>query len=595
MSQEECKVFFGGCSNVPVLCGEQKKNFRGLMPCSQIQDHGLVRKVVCGEDFSKKGFLIWKGKNKLKLIFPHGKPIDYLLKNEQIKDVQSGYSTFLILRKSGKVFSLARKQNSYHCEIPLEDPEKSNYDQIRPVPFFNEEKNNRKVKSLAMVGWSNYFLCENGDLYGNGYNSGRLGDGTSNDHKNIPILIYKKVTRVFGGVQGYHFFFTTESNELFGCGSNKDDLLSLNLGDNILINTPRKGKLMAVAVETIMELAKKKTVFTEIPLLKDKNVIKLTGGNLFSLVLTSENELYGWGLQEMISLKYGSGHDEKYLSNLSTIEKSKMPRKITLPQIFQKSTIPLDFSCGPSTFFIFPNNKTNSLSIDFKNLFESKRYYDSKLIITNENENKQNKQIQIHKFIVEFRTGLKIEQINKLLNQNNINKNEIQTFLKWAYFDQKNNCVLLGKVLNALNMTYPPENKLKNDILKLYQDEDSKDFKILVKIDDEEEEEEEEQFEEIPVHKLILLTRSGLFREMFDNLTENEKEINQIKDYSGKSIESLEILIKYFYTNSIVLTADDDPQLIVEELEDSIEYYQLNKSSNLNLELKKIKKQFNLL
>ncbi|KAJ6250059.1 hypothetical protein M0813_16431 [Anaeramoeba flamelloides] len=73
---------------------------------------------------------------------------------------------------------------------------------------------------------------------------------------------------------------------------------------------------------------------------------------------------------------------------------------------------------------------------------------------------------------------------------------------------------------------------------------------------------------------------------MFENITEESKSV---KDYSGKSIESIEILIKYFYTEKIELTADHDPLLIIEELEDSIEYYQLNENSNILSQLNEIK------
>ncbi|KAJ3426005.1 hypothetical protein M0812_28452 [Anaeramoeba flamelloides] len=112
-------------------------------------------------------------------------------------------------------------------------------------------------------------------------------------------------------------------------------------------------------------------------------------------------------------------------------------------------------------------------------------------------------------------------------------------------------------------------------------DDDSKDFKILVKIeyeqdeeeDNDEEEVEEENYEEIPEHKFILLARSGLFREMFDYVNEKDNT-NKVQDYTNKSIKSLKILIKYFYTNSIELTTDQDPKLIVEELSDAVEYYQ---------------------
>ncbi|KAJ3442143.1 speckle-type poz protein [Anaeramoeba flamelloides] len=119
----------------------------------------------------------------------------------------------------------------------------------------------------------------------------------------------------------------------------------------------------------------------------------------------------------------------------------------------------------------------------------------------------------------------------------------------------------------------------------------------MVKIDDQEDDNDDEDkegnYEEIPVHKFILLARSGLFRSMFDYVNEKEN-LNKAQDYTNKSIESLKILIKYFYTDSIELKTNQDPKFIVDELSDAVEYYQLNDQCNLESELLKIKKQFDL-
>ncbi|KAJ6236973.1 speckle-type poz protein [Anaeramoeba flamelloides] len=211
-------------------------------------------------------------------------------------------------------------------------------------------------------------------------------------------------------------------------------------------------------------------------------------------------------------------------------------------------------------------------------------------------------QIPVHKNLIECRTKLTIDQIqNKLFGEEKpINKEQTLSFLKWIYSDEISDLEKLEQSFNLLELTYPPsvDNTLEKDIAQLYKDDDSKDFKILVNIEDEEEDNEDEEnkkenYEEIPVHKFILYTRSGLFRAMFDYVNEKENT-NKIQDYTNKSIESLKILIKYFYTNSIELTTDQDPKLIVDELSDAVEYYQLNDQCNFELELNKIKKQFDL-
>ncbi|KAJ3425854.1 btb/poz domain-containing protein [Anaeramoeba flamelloides] len=206
-------------------------------------------------------------------------------------------------------------------------------------------------------------------------------------------------------------------------------------------------------------------------------------------------------------------------------------------------------------------------------------------------------QIPVHKALLECRTKLTIDQIqNKLFGEKSINKEQTLSFLKWIYYDEISDIGKLEQTFNLLQLTFPPsvDNTLEKDIAQLYKDDDSKDFKILVKIEDEEnDEEEEDKYEEIPVHKFILLARSGLFRAMFDYVNEKEN-INKVQDYTNKSIESLEILIKYFYTNSIGLKTNQDPKLIVDELSDAVEYYKLNDQCNFEFELNNIKKQFEL-
>ncbi|KAJ3424678.1 btk-binding protein-related [Anaeramoeba flamelloides] len=570
----------------------------------QIQNQREIKKIVSG---NRQNFLLWRNNNTLEF-YRNDKPMkQFSIKNEIVKGIYSGYTTYLILTESGNVFSLSEK-TAYH-EVPLDDPENSTFDEIRPIPFFNEEENNRKVQSIAMSGWSSYYVCKDGTMYGNGFNKGRLGDGTKNAHQSKPVIIYKSVSRIFSGVQGYCVFIITTDDNILGCGSNRCGRLGIgNTKDcSSPINVPKldlKGSdildISCACEHTVILTNEGKTFstgqssdyngtgtsalyFNEISAFKDKKIIKIDTGTYITLALTSQNELYGWGFST----------EEFYSRNeFKTKQKNGkwiLPIKINLPQVFQNNSLPLNFSCATRKYFLYMD-LNSCLKEDFRNLFESKKYYDS--IISLSNEKESNNEIKIHKMLVELRTKLKIDQIQKVLNENNINTEELKLFLKWIYFDEINNSNALKKIFNFLNLSYPPENGLEKDLSRLFNDEDSKDFKILIKEDEEYEEEggeDEEAFEEIPVHKIILLARSGLFREMFENINEKDKKINQIKDYSGKSFESLELLIKYFYTDKIELTADDDPELIFEELNDSIEYYLLNKNSNFNTELNKCK------
>ncbi|KAJ6245136.1 hypothetical protein M0813_20585 [Anaeramoeba flamelloides] len=582
MNQTKTQIFYSGSLNNSIgqLINQNENKCPRWTPLSKIKNASKVRKIVSGNN---PNCLIWKGTNNLEFHQTNNQIKFFTIENEEIKDIQSGYSTYLILTKSGKVFSLA--QNCSYCEVPLSDPESSTFEKIRPVPFFNKKENNRKVDTFAMVGWSNYFVCKDG----------RLGDGTSNESKNLPVLIFENVTRVFGGVQGYGFFFTTKNNELYAAGKNSggnlgtgnstisqkspvkvpnwkaEDILYLQTNHDHSILITKEGKTYGCGLAFSNGFTQDKSTFTEIEELKNKKVVEYFGGSRISLALTNENELFGWRFDPEIlpTGQYGN-------------TRIQTPRKFNLPKIFQNNpSIKLKITCGTQCVYLYPSSN-NCLIQDFQKLFESKIFCDSKLSLN------ENTQIPIHKIIVESRTNLQISTIEDLLNKESFSKQEILLFLKWVYFDEITNVDSLKHIFNSLNISYPPKNTFQKDLHDLFNDEDSKDFTLLIKNDEDEDEDDddEEVYEEILVHKIVLLTRSGLFREMFENTTEESKSV---KDYSGKSIESIEILIKYFYTEKIELTADHDILLIIEELEDSIEYYQLNENSNILSQLNEIK------
>ncbi|KAJ6241952.1 btk-binding protein-related [Anaeramoeba flamelloides] len=572
-------------SNLPGWCETKIKNTQ------------TIKKIVAGVG---KNFLVWKNPNKLEFYEKDKEIKKYKLpNNEQIKDIDATYQTYQILTQSGKVWSLA-SMNQY-MEVPILDADKSTFEEIRPVTFFTEK--NLFVNEFIMGSCSAYYICNGDKLYVTGSNAeGRLGTGNSTTkNEPMPIFLRDKVTKIFGGIWAMNFFFiTSEPDHLYAVGHNSSG--ELGIGNRVHQSTPQivekfkgtdvmnvrscnnhttlittDGKTYSCGAANNNGQDSQQVFFTLIPQLKDKKAVQLATGSHKTLVLTEDNELYGWAL---------SSEKPK---NLNTQE-SYHPIKIKLPNFFTKylhTKNKIKISCGIYCSFIYLDS-SNIIIEDFTNLFESKKFCDSKIgSIGNE--------IEIHKSLVECRTKLKITQIKKFFEDKN--KEQTLNFLKWVYCDVISNEKLLEQTFNSLQLTYPPENKLQTDLLHLYKDEESKDYSILVQEDSEfennqeEEEEEEEFFEEIPVHKLVLIARSGLFREMFTNISENT---NKVKDYSGKTIESLEILIKYFYTDKIELTADDDPELIIEELSDAVEYYQLNANSNLNYELKKIKNNFNL-
>ncbi|KAJ3440463.1 hypothetical protein M0812_14131 [Anaeramoeba flamelloides] len=164
----------------------------------------------------------------------------------------------------------------------------------------------------------------------------------------------------------------------------------------------------------------------------------------------------------------------------------------------------------------------------------------------------------------------------------------IKLFFKWIYGNRpkQSEFLSISHIFEKINIQFFDLNFKKtflNDLSNLYKDNNSKDFTIKIKeelSDESSNESSNESFNEsIKVHKIILLIRSELFRNMFNSI--EDKNITSIFDYSGKSYETLKCLINYFYTDKLVFKDGDDPDLICEELEDAIEYFQLNIKSNL--------------
>ncbi|KAJ3449096.1 speckle-type poz protein [Anaeramoeba flamelloides] len=208
-------------------------------------------------------------------------------------------------------------------------------------------------------------------------------------------------------------------------------------------------------------------------------------------------------------------------------------------------------------YFFFQSN--SYLTQDLENLL--KNGYISDCNIQN---------IPVHKILIETRIGKTFDLIKKYL-ESNCKLNEIQDLLKWIYCDQMINFKRTNEILNHFGIQNAQKTKLlKNDLKQLLFDEQTSDFKLVVKNEGDDEDDDEE---ELYIHKFILAARSGLFLNMFQNIEEN---LQKVKDYSGKSLETIELLISFLYTDELPITADTDQEFIKEEFEDIVEYYQLN-------------------
>ncbi|KAJ3433195.1 ankyrin repeat-containing protein [Anaeramoeba flamelloides] len=231
---------------------------------------------------------------------------------------------------------------------------------------------------------------------------------------------------------------------------------------------------------------------------------------------------------------------------------------------------------------ILQGDYQHALNTDFKNYLERQEFTDSTIL--------GEKEFKIHKSIVQLRTGKSIKQIKQIIEQNKktseveFSTEKIKAFFEWIYFDKKpdnfendiknqnENSEMSSQVVNIfqelqLNKQVVFKKSLKQSLLELYEDDETKDYKIIV------------NNRPIGVHRMVLQARSGLFRGIF--LGTNEGKNGQVNDYSGISYQSMKILIKYLYSGEInfnILT-----QEIKENLEYSIDYFQLEEMSALQL------------
>ncbi|KAJ3440383.1 regulator of chromosome condensation [Anaeramoeba flamelloides] len=610
-------------------------NLPYISPLTKITN---IKKIVMNK---RKEILILKTNNEIQLKTIVGEKKvkkTYYSKKEEIIDIQAGHKYFLLLSKSGKVFSLAEtkylSKGSYWQRIkrvdknvPLIHPEQSTWNQLRSVNFFLQ--NNLIIKSIWLSASTYYFLCNDGKLYVSGKNDkGQFGSG--NDYSsNLPIFIRNDIQKIFVNSNADSLFFITKKKKLFGCGDNTHSKLGLYEKKQKEIEI-RPKEIFVDGVETneikdievgschSVLITKKGTIygcgdpkfngtghfqnnFTKIPKLQEKKIILISVNYVETLALTQDNELFGWGF---INKRYPCKKIKEF-ENFNSDNMSTLPIKIKMPNLAFSRNIKI-FSAHHA-IFIYNSFDEKPIKKDFENVLNNNQQFSKKIIS------------QFQKTLIETRTNCKLSKIQEIF-QKNFKKKELNIFLKWVYFDQKKwrNEKLMKNIFNCLNLTFIQNenesvNSFENSLLKLYQDDESKDFSILIpkekkhidldllrenfkllKFDDKNEKEFNNQ-NSLKVHKFILIARCGLYRGLFE-FVENDNDLNEINDYSGKSKECLKIFFKYLYTDKIDLNINGAKnnqirlEVMVEDLEDLAEYYQLNSIGYFNDELKRITK-----
>ncbi|KAJ3433404.1 btk-binding protein-related [Anaeramoeba flamelloides] len=487
--------------------------------------------------------------------------------HSQIKNVvqvASGYQHTIFLTEDGKVYGFG-SQNSK--DLGTNSAINSN-----TSGEFNYFKNNNlKVRKIAAGVFQSYFITTDNKYYACGSNSeNRLGIFDNKSIQGPTLVTDVNVTDVWSGLYAYTVYYQQEDGKIIGAGktvpSNPYTLTDeTELKDLEIVN-------IAGGYSHFLFLFHTKEGAPQVYYISDKQKPRLW------------NELSGFRVTHLGMCCHNSvftTEDNKVLCSTST-GGNVTDLTSQLPKIPTSQRWEICNKAWDAT--IFPVDDSNPLYEDFKNIYENQILVDCQL---------PNTDLKVHKTWIEQRFRNTFQTLEQRFAE--LNSDLSKELLDWAYgiksFVSENGVEFLNSI------KADPKSTLQNDLNILYHQEETKNFAILVKIQDEEDEDEEEddeedeenEFEEIPVHKFVLILKTNLFREMFVNVTEKS---NSVKDFFEKSPESIEVFIKYLYLNKIELTADDEPEMIVEELKEAQEYYKLNENSNFTKELETIKNKF---
>ncbi|KAJ3449099.1 btk-binding protein-related [Anaeramoeba flamelloides] len=481
-----------------------------------------------------------------------------------IKSIASGYFHFLALsnEEKPKVYGWGKNNEQ---QLGFDNNGKVFIEKPTLIESLKEEN----IEQIFCIGFCSFFLNKKTNvLFGCGDSTnGMLGKPEITENKFVKIQkLHENVANVFSGPSDHTLMMKTDG-KLYGFGLNEDGELGLGHKKNALKPTQMKlefpvediskirmayrltsiltndGKLYVTGYHQSTGVGSDLTEFKQYPQFINNNTIIKDIGSGYELfvILTQDNEIWVQG-------KFND-----FNSNNSSVIR-KIQTRTNLNNDLSNYN---QMKCCDENFIFFLK-KNSYLSQDLEKLLKNGYFSDCDI---------QN--IPVHKILIETRIGKTFDLIKKYL-ESNCKLNEIQDLLKWIYCDQMINFKRTNEILNHFGIQDAHKTKLlKNDLKQLLFDEQTSDFKLVVKNEEEEEEEEEELY----IHKFILAARSGLFLNMFQNIEEN---LHKVKDYSQKSLETIELLISFLYTDELPITADTDQEFIKEEFEDIVDYYQLN-------------------
>ncbi|KAJ6241405.1 hypothetical protein M0813_23192 [Anaeramoeba flamelloides] len=311
--------------------------------------------------------------------------------------------------------------------------------------------------------------------------------------------------------------------------------ISLNYYSTLVVD--QKGQLWSTGRAGANGGEKTRDFFCKVQLFKNTKILHISSGESYSMVVTDRLKAYAFGTNE--NFIWGDGSAPKF--------------EIQIP--FHKFDRIKAFQCNSQLSFWIKTER-NTLAQDW-----------SKMLSLQEKTDLQMGKLKIHKEFLLHRIGknnlkvlseLKFEQQKKIIN--------------WCYSEQ----------------TYPPKEidkifpekmkSLKETMLEMFKDEESKDFSINVKN------------KKILCHKIILQARSNLFRSMFVSVSENFFDVNEPTE---KSLKTMKILIHWMYLDEIQKIEKKDFSQMINEIDEAIDFYQLNEDSILSDWVQEKSKEFN--
>ncbi|KAJ5078048.1 cyclin-dependent kinase inhibitor 2c [Anaeramoeba ignava] len=236
-----------------------------------------------------------------------------------------------------------------------------------------------------------------------------------------------------------------------------------------------------------------------------------------------------------------------------------------------KGLLPINLTTNPEIHKLFLQQKC--ILEEMKNLFEQQELTDLTIQCSDG-------KIGIIQCLIQKKIG-GVQELFRIINFFKFKKVELAkiffSFLYSGIIEEKNRGILKEQVKElGLAKDWIKRNKGRNGVIpnlqELYFEDETKDFVIVV---------EEKKFK---VHKFILFARTGLFRGMF--LSVDDKS-NSVSDYLGSSSDAISSFLKFLYFDKLDESLSSE---IINELENFIEYYQMNENSLLFDNLKKLKK-----